>query len=133
MNIDVFTLCDAATNTNGKLNIFGVFNTISATKTPAIHAQCAVALRTRFSRLEQGKHQIQLRFVDADGKSIMPDLDGELNVKFDNGSMYAVSELVLQIQRLVFPKFGDYAVDLMIDGRHEKSLPLQVVQLPSLN
>ena len=44
MNIEVFSLCDAATNDRGKLNILGAFDTIGLVKLPGVHLQCSVAL-----------------------------------------------------------------------------------------
>ena len=48
MNIQVAVLCDAATDDNGKLNLLGSFDTIYAPQLPAVHPQCAVALRVTF-------------------------------------------------------------------------------------
>ena len=58
MRIEIFALCDAATADFGKLSMLGVFDTIWVTKTPAIHPQCAIALRTRFERIEIGEHRV---------------------------------------------------------------------------
>ena len=49
MNIQVAVLCDAATDDQGKLNILGAFDTINALTLPAIHPQCAIALRVTFT------------------------------------------------------------------------------------
>jgi hypothetical protein len=37
------------------------------------------------------------------------------------------------LQNLTFPAFGDYSIDLAIDGRHEASIPIYVreIQPPS--
>ncbi|MCU0784709.1 MAG: hypothetical protein MUF81_11830, partial [Verrucomicrobia bacterium] len=66
MNIQVAVLCDAATDDNGKLNFLGAFDTIYARELPAIHPQCAVALRVTFLSGDEGKRQMKLNFVDAD-------------------------------------------------------------------
>src|ERR1017187_7676771 len=70
MNIQVAVLCDAATDDNGKLNLLGAFDTIYTQQLPAIHPQCSIALRVTFSSGDEGKHNLQLNFVDADGRSI---------------------------------------------------------------
>ncbi len=71
MNIQVAVLCDAATDDHGKLNLLGAFDTIQAQQLPAIHPQCSIALRLTFLSGDEGKHTLQLNFVDADGRSIM--------------------------------------------------------------
>ena len=58
MNIQVAVLCDAATDDNGKLNFLGAFDTIYAPQLPAVHPQCAVALRVAFMSGEEGAHKL---------------------------------------------------------------------------
>ena len=67
MDIQIAVLCDAATDNNGKLNLLGTFDTIYTTQLPAQHPHCAIALRTTFSKVEEGKHVVKMSFVDEDG------------------------------------------------------------------
>ena len=91
MYIEVMSLCDAATEAQGKLNILGTFDTIFSQKLPAVCSHCAVALRVRFSRIEKGEHKIKLNLVDEDGKPILPSLETSPKVDFpadfDSGVM----------------------------------------------
>ena len=126
MNIEIFTLCDAATGASGKLNILGAFDTIFAAKMPAIHPQCAIALRIRFESIERGEHKVIVNFVDADGKHIIPPLNGVIQVNFREDQRYSSSNLILNIQQLKLPRYGEYSIDFAIDGKQEASLPLFV-------
>ena len=45
------------------------------------------------------------------------------------GFRTVTSHLVILIQQLRLPKFGEYSIDLAIDGRQLGSLPLYVSQL----
>ena len=121
MNVEVFCLCDAATENSGKLNILGAFDTIMLAKVPGVHYQCAVVVRVRFSAAELGIHQVAVNFVDADGNHLVPSACGTLSV-----STAGSANLILNLQRLVIPKFGDYAIDLTINGVHVSTLPLFV-------
>jgi len=127
MNVQIFTLCDAATlDTAGKLNILGSFDRLSGAAEPIMHMHCALALKLRFERVEEGQKKLRLAFVDSDGTAVMPPIDGMAEVRFqDNDSSSSVS-LALGIQQLKLPKFGEYSIDLAIDGRHEASIPLFV-------
>jgi len=129
VDIEIFALCDAATDSAGKLNILGAFDKIGAKKLPAVYPRCSVALRVRFDRIEQGKHRIKINVVEADGQPIMPAFDNEINVSFPGEVQSLCANLVLQINGLKFEKLGSYAIDLAIDGRHEKSLPVYVLQV----
>jgi len=128
MNIEVYSLCDAATNDMGKLNMLGAFDTILASQLPVIHPQCAIALRIRFESIERGEHKVAVTFVDLDGKNIIPPANGAINVDFRDGQRSGSANLILNIQNLKLEKYGEYSIDLAIDGRSEGSLPLFVIQ-----
>lgn len=126
MNIEILALCDAATENQGKLNLLGAFDCIWSAKVPVTHPACALVLRIRFSRLEEGDHPIRIDVVDADGKSIVPTLNGNVNVKFRNDDEASVANLIINLQGLVLSKYGGYSVDVAVHGRHEGSLPFFV-------
>jgi len=128
MNLEVFSLCDAATNDSGKLNILGAFDTIWARNIPVVHPQCAVALRIRFENIERGEHKVAVNFVDLDGKHIIPPANGTININFPDERRSASANLILNMQMLKLEKYGEYSIDLAIDGREEASLPLFVMQ-----
>ena len=130
MNIESFLLCDAATEFGGKLNVLGAFDTIFAKELPAVHPHCAIALRLRFDRIEQGQHKVRLNFIDADGKAVLPPLDATINIGMRQEDASVCANLVLNIQGVKFEHGGVYSIDLAIDGRHERSLPLFVRQIP---
>jgi Family of unknown function (DUF6941) len=130
MNIEVLALCDAATDQQGKLNLLGAFDGIFARQVPVVHPQCSVALRTRFHRNESGTHRTQISIVDHDGKPIMQSLDANITVQIDKYAESAVTNLVMNIQQLKFERFGDYSVNVVIDGKKQGSIPLSVRQAP---
>lgn len=126
MRVELFSLCDAATVGAGKLNMLGAFDTILATEMPAIHPQCAIALRIRFESIERGEHRVTINFVDEDGKHIIPPANGTIKVNFPDGQRSGSANFILNIQRLKLEKYGEYSIDLAIDERIETSLPLFV-------
>jgi len=127
MKVEIFTLCGAATtDAAGKLNILGSFDRLNATQTPVMHPQCALAIKLRFERVEEGTKSIRIQFVDADGKSVMPTLNTTSQVQFRPSDSTATASLVLVIQQLKLPKFGEYSIDLAVDGHHEGYIPLVV-------
>jgi hypothetical protein len=127
LEVEVAALCDAATDQAGKLNILGVFDSIKTGSFPAVHSQCAVAYRLRFSMTEQGQHSLRVLLVDEDGRHVLPPLETAQEIKIPAGHDTLVRNFVLNIHGIKFPRAGRYSVDLAVDGRHEKSLPLRVV------
>jgi hypothetical protein len=126
MKVEIFTLCDAATSHGGKLNILGSFDMIIIKQTPIVYPSCSVAIKLRIEKIEEGNKKLRISFVDADGKYILPPLEQTFTVKVVPGLSTASANLVLSIQQLKLENFGDYSIDLAIDGRLEGSIPLYV-------
>ena len=129
MNIEIFALCDAAADYNGRLNLMGTFENIHARQFPVAHPHCAVALRLRFDRIEEGHHPVRIVIVDEDGKAAGPGIDGGISVNFPPNSLSVCANMVLNINGMKFDKPGRYSIDLAIDSRHEKSLPLNIIKV----
>ncbi len=130
MKVEVFVLCDAATDVMGKLCLLGTFDSIAVPATPAMHMSAAVAVRLRFERIEAGEHHIKVHLVDADGKAILPPLDFRGTVQIPQDAPSAAVNFVVNLQQLRLPHFGEYQIDLAVDGRLEASLPLFVRKGP---
>jgi len=126
MKVELFVLCDAAADYDGKLSILGTFDTIWAKQVPAVHPQCAIALRARFSRIEEGDHMVRINIVDEDGKAVVPSLEAGVHVKFPERPSAVSVNMIFNIQGLKINAYGEYSIDLAIDGRHEASLPLYI-------
>jgi hypothetical protein len=128
MEIEVFTLCDAATVWMGKLNIVGCLDQITALQFPAVHPACAIGLRIRFERIEEGTHKIKINFVNADGKAVIPAFNTEAGVWFAGDEQWRCVNIAYSICQLKLQSPGHYSLDLAIDGRHERSLPLRAIK-----
>ena len=127
MNVELFVLCDAATDYQGKLNILGTFDAIRAKEMPVVYPLCTVALRMRFQKTEEGGHKIRISIADEDGKAIIKPVEANINVQIKSTPLSSIAtNMVLNLQRLQFPEYGEYSIDLAIDGRHEASLPLYI-------
>ncbi len=130
MNIQVAVLCDAATDENGKLNLLGAFDTIFAQQLPAIHPQCSVALRVTFSSGDEGKHELQVNFVDADGHPIANFPPVPVEVALPEDMHFGTRNFIINIQQLKFDEPGLYSIDVVLDGQPQASIPLLVRHNP---
>ena len=131
MNIEAFLLCDAATDQNGKLNVLGAFDNVFAKETPVRHRMCSIAARIRFSKIEAGDHTVKIFVIDADGNFIGPKLEGGISVRIGDNASTAAVNLILYMQNIEFQQFGQYQIDLAIDGTVQASLPLHIRQIPT--
>jgi hypothetical protein len=130
MDVQVAVLCDAATDTGGKLNILGAFDTIHAAQLPAVHPQCSIALRVTFGGGEEGAHKLQLNFVNDDGQSVFPGMEIPVQITLPEESHFLTCNFVVNIQQLKFDAPGFYSVDLSLDGKPQASIPLLVRYTP---
>ena len=130
MNIQVAVLCDAATNDNEKLNLLGAFDTIYAAQMPAVHPQCAVALRVTFQADDEGEQKFSLNFINADGRPIMQGIELPVTVTLPGDAHFLTRNFIVNIQQLKFTEPGLYSVDVRLDDRSEASIPLLVKLMP---
>jgi hypothetical protein len=124
MEVELLSLCDAATSHAGKLNVIGIFDTIMGQQEPIEAPSCSIAARIRFMQLEEGNKTLKIQFIDADGKEVLPTLQTGMDVKVPPTASSTTANFVLGIQQLKLPRFGEYSISLAIDGRIEKSIPL---------
>lgn len=126
MKTEVFVICDAATDSAGKLNILGAFDTVYAGQTPATHPSCAVACRLRFDKSEEGKHTFKILIIDQDGSVVAGPIEGELELAIGQGLDSAAINLIVNFQGLQLKRYGENRIDLVIDRQKITSAPLYV-------
>ena len=127
MNLEIFTLCDAATVSGGKLNLLGSFDTIAAAHFPCKHPLCAIAIRLRFDLGEEGRHSIQVHFCDPDMRPVMKPMIQEINVQIANER----SQTIMHIWNLFVFELkgaGEYYFELKVDDENISRLPLYVLE-----
>lgn len=128
MHIEIFALCDSAADYGGKLCLLGAFDGIFAREAPVVHAHCAVALRLRVAKVEEGKHHIRYNLIDPDGKLVVPAIEAKVEVRVPEQRDSMAINLIVNLQQLKFERFDRYTLDLAIDGRQEASIPLAVIK-----
>ncbi len=129
MKLLVATLCDSATDYQGKLCVLGAFDTLCAPQFPVVHPQCSLALRLHFEPEDIGRHEMSIRLLDQEELEIMPAFSPVMDVGFPPGNVPFVSRnLVLNLQRLRFEKPGVYSFEITLKGKMLITLPLHVTR-----
>ena len=100
---------------------------------PGVHPQCAVALRVTFMSGEEGSRKLNLNFVNADGRSIMPPIEMPIAVALPDDAHFVTRNFVVNFQGLTFAEAGLYSVDVRLDDKSQASIPLsvKVIQRPA--
>lgn len=127
MQLEIITFCDAATEYGGRLNILGATDTIVGADLPVRQPHCSIVVRLRAARIESGEHTVKLMIIDLDGQPIL-NIDGKMNVQFAGGNGGAVN-LIINAVNLEFKEFGEYAIEVAVDGIQVGSSPLFVRKL----
>lgn len=127
METEIFTLCDFAQDTNGKLTIVGTFDRINNIKSfPYTHPSCSVACRLRFSAKEGGAHKFKLHLINVAGKELAA-IDGDMNIGNTAGAEYVTINIPVNFGQLKFDTAGRYSFELYIDGKWISGLPLTLI------
>ena len=125
MTADIFTLCDFAQESDGKMTVVGAFDTIYARQFPAVHPFMCLALRLRFYIHEAGKHAMHIAFVGPSGDDAVGPIEGELSVGDFAGSSRVVHS-VFTFANTPMQREGAVGITLSIDGREVLTSPLYV-------
>lgn len=129
MKVELFALCDYAADYGGKLTVVGIFDTIFARQMPAVHAHCCLAVKLRFEKIEEGQKRVRLTIADDDGKPVLPAMEIPINVAMPPDARTNTIQVVANIGGMKIERFGEYSIDLALDGRHEGSIPLFARQM----
>ena len=128
VQINVATICDSATNNNGKLSMQGTFDTIFAPSFPATHPRCSVALRLTFGADQMKRHPVRIRFLQSDGSPLLSDVLTHLEPKPPRpGTPIGALNLVINISELRLPAPGTSYAEVWIDDRLLTTLPFYAV------
>ncbi len=130
MQVNLAVLCDAANvSREGKLNILGEFDSIHASSFPLTYPTMVLVVRLEAHPTEVGDHRRKLQHLDADGRNVVPPLEGEFAT--GEGPFLGVpvrtAPIILQMHGVRFDRPGHYSFELLVDGHHLRSLPLQFV------
>jgi hypothetical protein len=129
MKIELLALADFAADYGGKLSVVGIFDTIFARQMPAVHPHCCLAVKIRFYREEEGQKRLRLLICDDDGKLVLPAMEIPIQVNIPPGAESNTIQVVANIAGMKIETFGEYSIDLELDGRHEGSTPLFARQM----
>lgn len=122
----------ASREDTGKLNIMGLFDAIRSDTFPYAMPQFYVVVRLTAGPAEFGtKKDVQLVLLDPDGKALGK-MGGKGSVPVPDVvdiSGRANMEVVLRMIGVPFPKPGNYAIAVLVNGEQKHSIPIDVSQV----
>jgi hypothetical protein len=131
MEVRVAVLADAANVAQpSKLNILGIFDTLSARQFPAIHPSMALVVRFRLDYSDANKkHELRVTFRDEDGTQ-MGGAGSEVVIGQVAPGQFGHANQILNLAGIKFGKPGHYVFEVTWDGEAKARVDLLVQQVP---
>ena len=133
MEVEFLILADAAQAVNGKLYMLGGgWSTLHASALPFAH-QVGVAVGVRVPWQETNQvHRLEIALVTADGDSLIPPLQGELEMGRPPGLRPGSDQTVVMAvnANLKFERAGRYEVQVRVQEQLVKTVTFDVAPPP---
>lgn len=105
----------------------GGIDSINAMTFPAVHPHMSLVMRVLIHPMEaEQDHGIEIRLIDSDGGELAK-IDGSISGRgaVTSGRDIAMN-VVINMVNTRFEEPGDYSIEILIDGEHQRSVPLRL-------
>jgi Family of unknown function (DUF6941) len=136
--LDYALLADSAQVSEGKTFILGGgVSILWRDQYPALMGFVLVLQLSHHRSEANTSHDLRIQVVDADGNPLLPEIQGQLDLgeapENIPRNVPLMAPLVLNFPPLpVIQRPGEYAIEILLDGRHLKSLPFAAAHPPGL-
>ena len=131
MEIDFAFICDYA-EVGGKINALGIgFDTIFVKDLLTPHPHMHLVAQLRASITEAGRKKLTVEIIDADGHSIIPNIEGDVEIRSPEVGVEAVGRLGIGFNNIKFERYGQHSLHLLIDGNEMRRIGFRVVAPPA--
>ena len=127
MELILSAICDAARERpDGRLDLSGIFDELSAPGFPAMQARMTVAFVLEWADDELGQQPLRADLVDETGKRVLT-IQGHTDVHVQPGQRRRPrTRLIMPLERVVFPAAGTYTFELLAGGETVRACSLTV-------
>lgn len=117
MKLKLALVCDGARERpDGKLDVSGVFDELSAPGFPAMQERMTAVFVVAWEEAEVGRQPLRADLVDEAGERILT-IQGHTEVRPPGaGRPPSQTRLLMALERVVFPHEGQYRFDLIAGG-----------------
>ncbi len=130
MDVKLALLADGANvSREGKLNLFGIFDTIFARTFPTTHPQMQLVIRFEAAPHEGGStRNVEVQFVDNDNEVLFR-LPGAMTVQQRSFGDTVRMDHILTLNNVQLPHAGHYHFQVLLDGTLAAAVPLVVEEI----
>lgn len=125
----------AAVGANGKPTLVGIFG-VAYPPPPATPdgrialPRCFFTAALEASTAEGSDHIVEFRFLDADGRDVMPTLQAHIRFAGGGPGRPLSATLILELLGATVPSYGDYEFRIRVVGQDLGVVPLTVLEPP---
>jgi len=124
MNLDVFVVCDRIENANGKVSLFGIYESILTTSIPSVHPTLSLFARLRLSRNDGQQHFYSFKIFYPNGKLMMDTNEvPSVNLSSIDEETY-ITGIPMTLDNVKFPVQGRYSLCFFVDNNKFGEIPL---------
>ena len=120
---------DAHARPDGRLDFIGVFDELRAPGFPAAQDRMTVAFVMEWSADQEGRHEFTADLVDAEDRKVLT-IEGHTDVSAAEGSSRPKTQLIMPLERVVFPHEGEYRFILTVGDTRIPAFALVVSESP---
>lgn len=134
MQVTYAHVCDYAVISDGKLSAMGIFDRIFANAVPTAHPIMHLAFEIALNPAEVGQpFRLLIKLVDQDGHALLElGADGLLqNAVIHPGELVRIPQ-TLALGGVPLPRFGNYSLDIFINGDHKRAVGFVVEPRPAV-
>lgn len=115
MKVELFTLCEGAFNTNGRLTIVNTFEDIVSNQYPW-RGQLGMALKIFVAKEEAGEHDLKVSIESCAGNQKLHEMNAHMSFPTGEKANDIHVALATNIQGLLLQTPGEYKVIIEMDG-----------------
>jgi hypothetical protein len=130
MNLVLAIACDAATvSPQGKLDVQGIYNELSAPEFPAAQERLTVVLVLEWSAREAGEQPIRADLISPEGEMVIT-IQGHTDVEFGpDNEVPPQTRIILPLENVVFQNPGRYFLRVQAGTETVEALPLYLSRM----
>jgi len=126
LHIEIFAVCDGASEQGGRLSLIGTYDTIGSGSFPFVVPQMTVVLRLRFWPGEARRHNVRLEVTSPDGQRAGSPLEGEMNLHPTDDDLTGAYNIIAHLRDTPIEEPGEHVIDFRLDDQLQGRLPICV-------
>lgn len=130
MDLILSLACEQAqARPDGRLDFSGVFDRLQAPGFPAAQDRMTVVFVMEWPAEAEGRHDFSADLIAPDGRKVLT-IEGHTEVSAPPGGGLPRTQLLMPLERVVFPVEGRYRFVLTVAGKSRDAFALDLLEAP---